>query len=113
MKMKDYKGYCFKTESEYRKFEGTCIKELKKRCGENGYKLSHFYKNHYEWSAVIEKDGKHLYIRIQDVRFFKNWMEEILIRGMKDSGDWIGEENHTTTWKKIFETAEEIKKTIR
>jgi hypothetical protein len=104
MKVKDYINYrfessCYRTE-EYIKFERQCRKELKSMLTERGINLHKFLPNHFEWSAVLEKGGKFVYVRISDVRCF-SWYNEVLIRTMAHDRDWTGGTNNYCSFDKI------------
>jgi len=109
MKVKDYKNTnfvssCERTE-QYVKFERLCKSEIKKQCKDNGINLHKFNGNHFCWSAVLEKDGKFIYVSMSDVRFFGNWYDAILIRTMAHEKDWSGGANHYCSFDEIGKQA--------
>lgn len=111
MNVKDYKGYPFESNivrtPEYVTFERQCKKELKAQCKKVGFNLHTFHPNHFEWSAVLEKDGKFVYVRLSDVRFW-DWYNDILIRTMSHAEDWFGGRNNTCSFNEIGEYAERL-----
>ena len=70
MTIRQYKGYAFESDCvrtpEYAEFEKQCKKELKAQCKKVGFKVHSFHPNHFEWSAVLEKDGKLAYFLMTD-----------------------------------------------
>lgn len=92
----DNYGGC--TSPDYRTFETAYINGLKQLCKEEGWTFVKALKNHYEFSAVIQRDdGQHVYFSISDVRYwFNGWSENILVRTMKHDSDWSGGSNHYT-----------------
>ena len=111
MKVKSYINHrfessCYRTE-EYINFERQCRKELKSMLAERGINLHKFLPNHFEWSAVLEKGGKFVYVRISDVRYF-NWYNSVLIRTMAHDTDWTGGSNNYCYFDKIGEYADNL-----
>lgn len=84
------------TSEDYKKFERRYINYLKRMCKKNGWLFVKANKNHYEFSAVIQRnDGQHIYISISDVRYWRNaWYTNILVRTMKHATDWTGGRNN-------------------
>lgn len=111
MSVRDFKGYPFESASyrtpEYVAFEKICRRELAAQCRKFGFKIHKFCPNHFEWSAVLEKDGQYVYVRMSDVRFW-DWYNDILIRTMKHAEDWHGEENNRCAFNEIGKTADYI-----
>ena len=109
--VKTYRNYQFESSTirtmEYIMFERQCKKELTAQCKKYGIKVHKFIPNHFEWSAVLEKDGKFVYVRMSDVRFW-NWYDDILIRTMEHDCDWRGGSNNSCSFDKIGETADRL-----
>ena len=114
MKVEQYKGHAFESDcvrtKEYISFERQCKKELKEQCVAAGFNLHSFHPNHFEWSAVLEKDGKFVYVSMPDVRFWK-WYDEILIRTMAHDKDWTGGHNNRCSFNEIGKFATNLIKT--
>lgn len=106
--VKQYIAHQFESSSirtqEYTAFESLCKKELKKQCENVGFNLHAFKPNHFEWSAVLEKDGKFVYVRLNDVRYW-DWYNNILIRTMAHDKDWTGGINHKCSFDEIGKKA--------
>lgn len=111
MKVKDYIGIEFESSSlrtpQYVAFEKQSKKELSTMLKERGINLHKFYGNHFEWSAVLEKGGKFVYVQMFDVRFW-DWYNDVLIRTMAHDRDWTGGENHYCKFDEIGEYAEKL-----
>lgn len=60
------------------------------------------FDGYCESSGFIEKDGKYVYISISDIRFWKNWDTNILIRTAAGPKDYRGGRNHYTTVDNIY-----------
>ena len=101
-----FEGSCSRTE-QYAEFEKACKRELKKQCMKLGINIHKFYPNHFEWSAVLEKGGKFVYVSISDVRWW-DWYDDVLIRTMAHAEDWRGGSNNSCSFDKIGETAEKM-----
>lgn len=105
MKVKQYINHQFESSCdktpEYAAFERQCRKELKAMGKEAGFNLHAFNPNHFEWSAVLEKDGKFIYVGISDVRFWKDWYNKVLIRTMAHAEDWRGGANNYCRFDEI------------
>jgi len=57
---------------------------------------------HYESYGFVELNGKFVFFSISDVRYFKNsWVDDILIRTAKNSSDFTGGSNCSTTLEKF------------
>lgn len=111
MNVKNYKhirfySSCGRTE-QYIDFERACKRELKQQCVKRGINIHSFHPNHFEWSAVLEKGGKFVYVSLSDVRLW-NWYDDILIRTMKHAEDWTGGSNNTCSFDKIGEVADSL-----
>lgn len=98
---KKYKNHSFEdwggcTSPDYKTFETAYINGIKTMCKENNWNFVKANKNHYEFTAVIQRnDGQHVYISISDVRYWHNsWANNILIRTMKHESDWSGGSNN-------------------
>lgn len=111
MKIKDYVGIEFESSTrrteQYVAFERQCKKELKAMLKPRGINLHKFYGNHFEWSAVLEKDGKFVYVRINDVRGW-DWYNDVLIRTMAHDKDWRGGENCKCAFNEIGDYADKL-----
>jgi len=105
-KGKEFYSSCGRTE-QYAEFERACKRELKKQCVKLGINIHKFYPNHFEWSAVLEKGGKFVYVSISDVRWW-DWYDDVLIRTMAHAEDWRGGSNNSCSFDKIGETAERL-----
>lgn len=101
-----FESSCGRTE-QYAEFERACKRELKKQCVKLGINIHKFLSNHFEWSAVLEKGGKFVYVSMSDVRYW-DWYNDILIRTMAHAEDWRGGSNNTCSFDKIGETAEKL-----
>ena len=97
MEVSKYIGHQFQSSCgrtpEYAEFEKQCKRELKTQCKEAGINLHRFNSNHFQWSAVLEKDGKFVYVSLPDVRFESKWYYNVLIRTMAHAEDWTGGSN--------------------
>ncbi len=90
----DYGGT---TSPSYKEFERNYRSYLRSICRKIGANLHSFSPNHYQFTAVLEKDGKFVYFSISDVRYFsKEWYNNILIRTMAHDKDWRGGTNYYT-----------------
>lgn len=111
MKVKDYRNVVFETSTirteQYITFEKQCRKELKSMLKPYNINIHKFLGNHFEWSAVLEKDGKYVYVHISDVRWF-DWYDDVLIRTMKHDKDWTGGINNNCMFNEIGEYAEKL-----
>lgn len=111
MTIKQYKGYAFESDCvrtpEYVTFERQCKKELKAQANNFGFKIHKFLPNHFEWCAVLEKDGKFIYVSMSDVRYW-DWYNDVLIRTMAHAEDWRGGGNNTCSFNEIGEYAERL-----
>ena len=111
MKVKSYIGVEFESGTrrtqQYINFEKQCRKELNEMIKPRGINLHKFNGNHFEWSAVLEKDGKFVYVGISDVRFW-DWYNDVLIRTMAHDNDWHGGQNHKCAFNEIGEYAEKL-----
>lgn len=110
--VKSYRNYVFSsgctTGSDYQTFERRCKFELNKMGKERGFNLHTFHKNHYEWTAVLEKNGKFIYVSISDVRYFDNWYDHVLVRTMAHEKDWHGGYNNFTSWDNVIDLADKL-----
>ena len=78
-----------------RKFKSFVKKQLPLTCS-----LVSFSSGHYFLSGFITKNSKYVYFSTSDVRYFPGkWASDILIRTAKDSKDYTGGCNNTTTIK--------------
>ena len=111
MKVKDYVGIKFESSTmrtpQYVAFERQCKKELKAMLKEYGINLHRFDGNHFDWDAVLERNGKFVYIRIGDVRCW-DWYNDVLIRTMAHDKDWTGGHNNQCAFHEIGEFADRL-----
>lgn len=111
MKVKDYQNTRFESGTrrteQYIQFERACKRELKKQCAERGINLHSFHGNHFEWSAVLERDGKFVYVSMSDVRWW-DWYNDMLIRTMSHSEDWHGGTNHRCSFAEVGKYADKL-----
>lgn len=106
--IKEYQHHTFSTGttkgSDYKIFEQKYRNVLKDVAANIGGKLTSFNKNHYCLSAVIEKNGKYVYMSISDVRFSPNqWFNHILVRTATHAKDYAGGPNQYTTLEELEE----------
>lgn len=93
--IEDYGAY---PSPDYKSFENKYRNFLKRVCLSHDYVLK-FCGSHYEFSCFVtnERNGKCVYIRISDVRYFKNeWWNHILIRSAQNDHDYTGGANQYT-----------------
>ena len=111
MNVKNYQGYAFESACyrtpEYVAFEKQCRKELRAQCNKHDIKIHKFYPNHFEWTAVLEKNGKYIYVSLSDVRWW-DWYNDVLIRTMAHAEDWHGGPNNRCTFAEIGDTANRL-----
>lgn len=104
--IEDYGGF---TSPSYKEFERDYRSALKKICKNIGANLHSFGHRHYDFSAVIERNGKYAYFSISDVRYFKNeWYNNILVRSMAHDKDWTGGSNCYCNYAGIGQALDEI-----
>lgn len=48
-------------------------------------------------SGFIKQDNKFVYVGISDIRYWKNWASDVLIRTADNEKDYHGHMNHRTT----------------
>lgn len=113
MKVKDWKNVVFESSTnrtkQYILFERQCKKELIQQCEKNDLILHSFHPNHFEWSAVVRKNDKFIYIHLGDVRF-SNWYDDALVRTMAHPTDWRGGKNNKCRFDQIGEIANNLLK---
>ena len=86
------------TGKDYKTFQTKYVNYLKQLCKDNDWQLARVLKNHYEFSAFIEYDGKFAYLAIVDVRYWKNELwNNILIRTANHKKDYRGGRNDYTS----------------
>ena len=105
-KDQSFESSCYRTP-QYIEFEKACRRELKKQCAAFGINIHSFHPNHFEWSAVLERDGKFVYVSLSDVRYW-NWYDSVLVRTMKHDKDWTGGSNNNVPFDKIGEFANKL-----
>lgn len=66
------------------------------------------FSGYCESSGFIEKDGKFIYISISDLRYWKNWSEDVLIRVADSERDFRGHRNHRTTINNLKQDVEKL-----
>lgn len=87
---------------DYVQFQKAMRADLESNISNYGMEINSFQKGHYDFSAVIEKEGKFIYISIADVRYFKNeWFTDVLYRTMKHDKDWTGGVNRRCSWQDL------------
>lgn len=97
------------TGSDYKSFQTKYKNFIKKNLPE-GYSIEKWNPSHYQFSCVIGKDGRYVYMSISDVRYFQNeWFQNILVRTMKHSTDWTGGPNQ---YASIFNLIKKIEKVM-
>ena len=97
------------TGDDYKSFQRKYKNYLEKILPE-GYSICSWNKNHYQFSAVIEYNGRYVYMSISDVRYWQNeWFTNILVRTMKHEKDWTG---GTNTYASIFNLSNRIQRLI-
>lgn len=111
--IKDYDGYVFSsggsTGTDYKSFQTKYKNILKEIASNIGGELVSFNKNHYEFSAFVEKSGKFAYISISDVRHFSNeWSNRILVRTAKDKKDFSGGMNQYAKLRELEDKLEKV-----
>lgn len=115
MTIKEYRNVEFYSSTartpQYIQFEQACRRALKRQCKERSINVHKFNGNHFEWSAVLEKGGKFVYVRMSDVRWW-DWYNDILIRTMAHAEDWKGGGNNKCSFDEIGEKADELFKTM-
>lgn len=111
MKVKEWKSIRFESDCcrtrQYINFENQCKRELKKQLELYGINLHSFHPNHFEWSAVLERNGRFVYVHMSDVRW-GNWYTEILIRTMAHDKDWTGGPNEYCSFDQIGSKADRM-----
>ena len=98
------------TGEDYKSFQRKYINYLRTICKENGWELLNPCKGHYEFSVFFRnRAGKHVYVSISDVRFWKNeWYNRILIRTATHEKDYHGGGNHYTHLKELPKMAKRL-----
>ena len=111
MTVRQYINVEFETSTvrtqQYITFERQCKKELKAILKPYGINLHKFLGNHFEWSAVLEREGNFVYVHISDVRWW-DWYNDVLIRTMEHDSDWHGGSNHKCTFAEIGKYADSL-----
>jgi len=99
------------TSPDYRTFETKYINYLKSICKENGWNFIKANKNHYEFTAVMQRDdGQFMYFSISDVRYwFNKWYDHILIRTMQHDHDWTGGFNNYTNLERLVDSLKRLR----
>ena len=103
----EFVSSCGETQ-QFSAFARLSKSELSQQLKIYGITLKSFSKGHFEWSAVLEKDGKYIYVRMSDVRYTFNWYDGVLIRTMKHASDYIGGDNHFCSFNEIGQTAHKM-----
>lgn len=111
--IKNYSNLTFSSGSEtgadYKTFEKKYKSILKDIADNIGASLIRFSKNHYTFSAFMERDGRLAYISISDVRYFNNeWKDNILVRSAENERDFSGGINGYTTLEKLEDRLDNI-----
>ncbi|MBO4542239.1 MAG: hypothetical protein J5725_03550 [Bacteroidales bacterium] len=113
--LREYVNYVFVygevTPKEYKSFARKYRNVLKKMLP-NGWEIVEFGGNWFTMSGVIKTDDdRFIFVSIPDVRYSVNaWIDDILIRTMKNDHDWTGGMNHYTS---LFEFSEDVQKLYR
>lgn len=114
--VKSYRNYSFssgvRAGEDFLKFQRLCKSSLVRMCKPLGINLHTFNKGHYYFSAVLERDGRFIYVSISDVRYFDNWYDTVLVRTMKHDRDWTGGPNNYTSWNNVGEMADSLLKRL-
>ncbi len=98
------------TGDDYKSFQMKYKSFIKKNLPE-GYTIAKWLPSHYEFTCVIEKDGKYVYMSISDVRFWQNeWFTNILVRTMKSNTDWTGGHNQYASIFNLFDKIQKVMK---
>ncbi len=99
--LKKYKDHVFSsgvyTGKDYINFQTKYINYLKFIGKTNGWEVCKVMKNHYCFSAFIQSRGKYIYLSISDVRWSKDWLENILYRTAASETDYTGGQNRYTS----------------
>lgn len=111
--LRPYVDYCFSSGGvageDYLSFQRKYKNYLNKILPA-GAVIQQWNKNHYEFSAVIERNGKLAYLRIADVRYCPNeWFTNILVRTMAHNKDWTGGPNQYAC---LFNLTEKLDKVL-
>ena len=109
----DYADYIFssggETGTDYKTFENKYRNILKEIANNIDAKLISFSKNHYTFSAFMERNGNFAYISISDVRNCSNsWRYDILIRRAEHAKDFKGGWNTFTTINTLENSLDQI-----
>ena len=117
MRVKEWQSHTFDSRSyrtpDYEEFEAQCVKEIKAQCKKHNINLHKVNKGHFQFSVVLERNGKFVYVSISDVRTYNpfdwtNWYKDVLIRTMEHDKDWGGGCNNFCNFEKIGETADKM-----
>lgn len=107
-KLKSFVGFDFNAtpnqEWLYERLQRTARAELRKMMLSNKIVIHRFYKEHYEFSAVLkdEKSGRYIYVAIRDVCLIGDiWWNSVLYRTMNNENDHVGGINHYCQWTEL------------
>ena len=95
-----YKNFRFSTGTttgkDFLEFAKIFRKELKKEIQKKNLKLLNYSSGHYILSGFVKNTltGKFAYFSIPDVRHWRNWAEDILVRTAKNEEDYTGGSNN-------------------
>ena len=59
-------------------------------------------------SGFIKQDNKFVYVGISDIRYWKNWASDVLIRTADNERDYHGHMNHRTTISDLKKAVEAL-----
>lgn len=62
-----------------------------------GAELIGFSGGYCQSSGFIKLDNKYVYVSLSDLRYWKNWANDVLIRTADSEKDYRGHANHRTT----------------
>ena len=69
-------------------------KEMKKIAEKAGAELVSFNPSHFYFSAFFKRNDKFIYVNVGDVRYERNWYDDVLIRTAKNEKDFTGGTNN-------------------
>ncbi len=114
-KLKSFIGHDFNntidSEWVYERMQKTARAELRKMMLPYKITIHKFYKNHFEFSAILkeEESGNYIYIAIRDVRLMGDiWWNRVLYRTMANEKDARGGMNHFCRWDELAENIKDL-----
>lgn len=84
-------------------------KEFKALAKKIDVELVSFEPMYFEYSAFFFKNDKYVYVHIGDVRYNRNWYDDVLYRTAKNEHDYSGGSNRYCSYEEL---AEKIKGVI-